>query len=108
MFFLNFHDWNDLSEKDLEFYDCIFVSLKLGLFLVFVHIEVKPVFLKNLHWSLLYQAVQDFLNDRSSPSLAHLGSIATNLNWTDTEIQARHKSMLMNVWNTLYGKWLNP
>jgi hypothetical protein len=58
--------------------------------------------------NLVPQAVQDFLNDPSSPSLAHLGGIAGNPNWTDTEISARHKLVLSNVWNTLYGKWLNP
>lgn len=54
------------------------------------------------------QAVQDFINDRSSPALGHLAVISNNQKWTDSEIQARRTAMLINVWNTLYGEWLNP
>ncbi len=53
-------------------------------------------------------AVQQFLADPSSPSLAHLSTIAANTVWTDIEIETRSKSMLSNVWSVLFSKWLHP
>lgn len=53
-------------------------------------------------------AVQQFLADPSSPSLAHLSTIAANTVWTDIEIDTRSKSMLSNVWSVLFSKWLHP
>jgi hypothetical protein len=52
------------------------------------------------------KAVQDYLNDKNTPMLAHLGTIAANATWGETEILARSTQMLSSVWTTLYGSWL--
>jgi hypothetical protein len=54
------------------------------------------------------KAVRDYLIDVSSPSLAHLGPIATNAAWGEPEITARSAQILGHVWAVLHGSWLNP
>lgn len=53
-------------------------------------------------------AVQAFLADKASPSLAHLGPLAANATWTEAEIQARSTTVLSRVWVALYTGWLHP
>lgn len=53
-------------------------------------------------------AVQEFLKNPASPSLAHLGPLAAHPGWTESDIEARSQSVLANVWAVLYERWLRP
>ncbi|MEZ5663160.1 MAG: DUF262 domain-containing protein [Burkholderiaceae bacterium] len=54
------------------------------------------------------KAVKDYLNDVNTPSLAHLGPIATNVTWGEAEIVQRSTQILSSVWNVLHASWLHP
>lgn len=71
----------------------------------------SPIKVANTHYASgksLPPAVQQFLADPGSPSLAHLGPIAMNSKWDEIEIQARSSNVLTNVWSVLYRQWLHP
>lgn len=52
LFLLNLHHWNDLPQEVLELNDIVLVFLDISFLLVLIHIEVQPVFFKNLHGCL--------------------------------------------------------
>lgn len=54
------------------------------------------------------KAVRDYLNDVSTPMLAHLGPISANATWGESEIIARSAQILGRVWKVLHGSWLHP
>ncbi|MBD9584489.1 DUF262 domain-containing protein [Delftia sp. DLF01] len=54
------------------------------------------------------KAIKDYLNDVNSPSLAHLGPIAGNAAWGESEIGTRSAQILSRVWNVLHVSWLHP